>query len=104
MIGEPKDNWGSINNSSSSNSSSLKTAHGQPRRCTRCLSQRTPQWRIGPLGPKTLRNACGLTFESGRLLPEYRSAKRPIFVSCKYSNSPKKVMEVGMSSAPIDRE
>ncbi|KAJ1420445.1 hypothetical protein SESBI_14358 [Sesbania bispinosa] len=27
--------------------------HPIPRRCTHCLSQRTAQWRAGPLGPKT---------------------------------------------------
>ncbi|CAL9076988.1 unnamed protein product [Musa acuminata var. zebrina] len=63
-----------------------------PRRCTHCLSQKTPQWRAGPLGPKTLCNACGVRFKSGRLLPEYRPAKSPTFVSYKHSNSHKKVM------------
>ncbi|KAF5175585.1 Gata transcription factor [Thalictrum thalictroides] len=73
------------------------SSHGQPRRCTHCLSQRTPQWRAGPLGPKTLCNACGVRFKSGRLLPEYRPAKSPTFVSYKHSNSHKKVMEMRMS-------
>ncbi|KAF7843666.1 GATA transcription factor 5-like [Senna tora] len=36
--------------------------NAMPRRCTHCLAQRTPQWRAGPLGPKTLCNACGLSF------------------------------------------
>ncbi|XP_072956871.1 GATA transcription factor 12-like [Typha angustifolia] len=67
---------------------------GQPRRCTHCLSHKTPQWRAGPLGPKTLCNACGVRFKSGRLLPEYRPAKSPTFVSYKHSNSHKKVMEM----------
>ncbi|ONK78006.1 uncharacterized protein A4U43_C02F13220 [Asparagus officinalis] len=40
-----------------------------PKRCTKCLSSKTPLWRPGPLGPKTLCNACGLRFNSGRLLP-----------------------------------
>ncbi|KAK2975393.1 hypothetical protein RJ640_029266 [Escallonia rubra] len=69
----------------------------QPRRCTHCLSQRTPQWRAGPLGPKTLCNACGVRYKSGRLLPEYRPAKSPTFVSYKHSNSHKKVLEMRMS-------
>ncbi|KAI4350377.1 hypothetical protein L6164_004837 [Bauhinia variegata] len=51
--------------------------HPMPRRCTHCLAQRTPQWRAGPLGPKTLCNACGVRYKSGRLLPEYRPAKSP---------------------------
>ncbi|KAB5512150.1 hypothetical protein DKX38_029178 [Salix brachista] len=70
----------------------------QPRRCTHCLAQRTPQWRAGPLGPKTLCNACGVRFKSGRLLPEYRPAKSPTFVSYLHSNSHKKVMEMRMNS------
>ncbi|XP_020687414.1 GATA transcription factor 12-like [Dendrobium catenatum] len=73
----------------------------QPRRCSHCLSHRTPQWRAGPLGPKTLCNACGVRFKSGRLHPEYRPAKSPTFVSYMHSNSHKKVMEmrmVGLSS------
>ncbi|XVE89798.1 hypothetical protein DITRI_Ditri20bG0023900 [Diplodiscus trichospermus] len=69
----------------------------QPRRCTHCLAQRTPQWRAGPLGPKTLCNACGVRYKSGRLLPEYRPAKSPTFVSYLHSNSHKKVMEMRMA-------
>ncbi|KAH0450418.1 hypothetical protein IEQ34_021110 [Dendrobium chrysotoxum] len=71
--------------------------HQQPRRCSHCLSQRTPQWRTGPLGPKTLCNACGVRFKSGRLLPEYRPVKSPTFVNYKHSNSHKKVMEMRMA-------
>ncbi|PSR84582.1 GATA transcription factor [Actinidia chinensis var. chinensis] len=67
---------------------------GQGRRCSHCLAQRTPQWRTGPMGPKTLCNACGVRYKSGRLLPEYRPAKSPTFVSYKHSNSHKKVLEM----------
>ncbi|ESW33921.1 hypothetical protein PHAVU_001G109500 [Phaseolus vulgaris] len=80
--------------------SELEGSNGQqpmPRRCTHCLAQRTPQWRAGPLGPKTLCNACGVRYKSGRLLPEYRPAKSPTFVSYLHSNSHKKVMEMRMS-------
>ncbi|XP_020219364.1 GATA transcription factor 5 [Cajanus cajan] len=70
------------------------------RRCTHCLAQRTPQWRAGPLGPKTLCNACGVRYKSGRLLPEYRPAKSPTFVSYLHSNSHKKVMEMRMAVYP----
>ncbi|KAK1393204.1 GATA transcription factor 9 [Heracleum sosnowskyi] len=75
---------------------SLEDNNGQQqaRRCTHCLSQKTPQWRGGPLGPKTLCNACGVRYKSGRLLPEYRPAKSPTFVSYKHSNSHKKVLEM----------
>jgi len=34
---------------------------GGPRRgCLYCHRQQTPQWRLGPTGPKTLCNACGV--------------------------------------------
>ncbi|XP_027352729.1 GATA transcription factor 5-like [Abrus precatorius] len=80
--------------------SEFEISNGQnpmPRRCTHCLAQRTPQWRAGPLGPKTLCNACGVRYKSGRLLPEYRPAKSPTFVSYLHSNSHKKVMEMRMA-------
>ncbi|KAJ4789978.1 GATA transcription factor 9 [Rhynchospora pubera] len=69
------------------------------RRCTHCLSNKTPQWREGPMGPKTLCNACGVRFKSGRLLPEYRPAKSPTFVSWMHSNSHKKVLEMRNASS-----
>lgn len=36
------------------------SAAGEPRSCTRCGTTRTPLWRNGPDGPKTLCNACGV--------------------------------------------
>ncbi|KAL6847684.1 hypothetical protein ACP4OV_022472 [Aristida adscensionis] len=67
---------------------------GGVRRCTHCASERTPQWRTGPLGPKTLCNACGVRYKSGRLVPEYRPAASPTFVLTQHSNSHRKVMEL----------
>lgn len=67
---------------------------GEPRRCSHCLVQKTPQWRAGPLGAKTLCNACGVRYKSGRLLPEYRPAISPTFSSEKHSNNHRKVMEM----------
>ncbi|KAJ7560184.1 hypothetical protein O6H91_04G117400 [Diphasiastrum complanatum] len=64
------------------------------RRCAHCLTQRTPQWRAGPTGPKTLCNACGVRYKSGRLLPEYRPAASPTFLSDVHSNSHRKVLEM----------
>lgn len=64
------------------------------RRCLHCASDKTPQWRRGPTGPKTLCNACGVRYKSGRLVPEYRPAASPTFVSAKHSNSHRKVMEL----------
>ncbi|XP_065008904.1 GATA transcription factor 4-like [Musa acuminata AAA Group] len=67
---------------------------GAARRCTHCASEKTPQWRTGPLGPKTLCNACGVRYKSGRLVAEYRPAASPTFVLTQHSNSHRKVMEL----------
>ena len=67
---------------------------GGARRCTHCASEKTPQWRTGPLGPKTLCNACGVRYKSGRLVPEYRPAASPTFVLTQHSNSHRKVLEL----------
>lgn len=37
------------------------------RRCTHCGASKTPQWRAGPYGQKTLCNACGVKYKAGRL-------------------------------------
>lgn len=46
------------------------------------------------MGPKTLCNACGVRYKSGRLFPEYRPAASPTFVPALHSNSHKKVLEM----------
>lgn len=65
-----------------------------PRRCSHCGVQKTPQWRTGPLGAKTLCNACGVRHKSGRLLPEYRPACSPTFSTELHSNHHRKVLEM----------
>lgn len=88
----------SINMNSNSNSHSKgrkkNQDNAQPWRCMHCQTQRTPQWRTGPMGPKTLCNACGVRYKSGRLLPEYRPAGSPTYVASKHSHSHKKVLEM----------
>ncbi|XP_027363961.1 GATA transcription factor 1 [Abrus precatorius] len=64
------------------------------RKCQHCGAENTPQWRAGPLGPKTLCNACGVRYKSGRLVPEYRPASSPTFRSDQHSNSHRKIMEM----------
>ncbi|KAK8566284.1 hypothetical protein V6N11_063003 [Hibiscus sabdariffa] len=64
------------------------------RRCSHCGVTKTPQWRAGPMGAKTLCNACGVRFKSGRLLPEYRPACSPTFSSVLHSNHHRKVLEM----------
>ncbi|KAF5823933.1 putative transcription factor C2C2-GATA family [Helianthus annuus] len=68
--------------------------NGEGRKCLHCATDKTPQWRTGPLGPKTLCNACGVRYKSGRLVPEYRPASSPTFVLAKHSNSHRKVLEL----------
>ena len=46
------------------------------------------------MGPKTLCNACGVRYKSGRLVPEYRPASSPTFMLTKHSNSHRKVLEL----------
>ncbi|XP_028778954.1 GATA transcription factor 9-like [Neltuma alba] len=64
------------------------------RKCLHCAAEKTPQWRTGPMGPKTLCNACGVRYKSGRLVAEYRPAASPTFVSTRHSNSHRKVLEL----------
>ncbi|KAJ7953078.1 GATA transcription factor [Quillaja saponaria] len=71
------------------------------RRCSHCGVQKTPQWRAGPLGAKTLCNACGVRFKSGRLLPEYRPACSPTFSSGLHSNHHRKVLEMRRNKETI---
>ncbi|KAI8841716.1 hypothetical protein BC829DRAFT_402387 [Chytridium lagenaria] len=37
-----------------------------PARCSSCGATKTPEWRRGPNGPRTLCNACGLTYAKSR--------------------------------------
>ncbi|XP_071702617.1 GATA transcription factor 6-like [Rutidosis leptorrhynchoides] len=74
----------------------------QPRRCSHCLVQKTPQWRAGPLGAKTLCNACGVRYKSGRLLPEYRPACSPTFSSEVHSNNHRKVLEMRQKKEALE--
>ncbi|KAL4318939.1 hypothetical protein GQ457_18G013370 [Hibiscus cannabinus] len=69
-------------------------ASSEGRKCLHCATEKTPQWRTGPMGPKTLCNACGVRYKSGRLVPEYRPASSPTFVLTKHSNSHRKVLEL----------
>lgn len=73
------------------------------KKCTHCEITKTPQWREGPLGPKTLCNACGVRYRSGRLFPEYRPAASPTFVPTLHSNSHKKVIEMRNEGKNIEQ-
>ncbi|KAI3822448.1 hypothetical protein L1987_10038 [Smallanthus sonchifolius] len=89
-VAEPVSNMSS--NSKSDHNMYPKNEGG--RKCLHCATNKTPQWRTGPMGPRTLCNACGVRYKSGRLLPEYRPAASPTFVLTKHSNSHRKVLEL----------
>ncbi|KAM0856199.1 hypothetical protein ACQ4PT_049266 [Festuca glaucescens] len=72
----------------------VAAAANEGRRCVHCETDKTPQWRTGPMGPKTLCNACGVRYKSGRLVPEYRPAASPTFSNARHSNSHRKVLEL----------
>ncbi|XP_074589862.1 GATA transcription factor 11-like [Curcuma longa] len=87
-----------IKSSAATAAAATEEESGSPglRKCAHCGIQKTPQWRAGPTGPKTLCNACGVRYKTGRLFPEYRPAASPTFVPALHSNSHKKVVEMRM--------
>ena len=42
-----------------------KNKGGKRTTCLNCGCHQTPQWRCGPLGPRTLCNACGVRYKKG---------------------------------------
>ncbi|CAN6232657.1 unnamed protein product [Urochloa humidicola] len=92
---KPKHHPGAPSHAAGGGGAGNATAPGPgDRRCSHCGVNKTPQWRAGPAGAKTLCNACGVRYKSGRLLPEYRPACSPTFVSSIHSNSHRKVLEM----------
>ncbi|KAL7101929.1 hypothetical protein ACP275_08G086700 [Erythranthe tilingii] len=67
------------------------------RVCSHCGVRRTPQWREGPQGPKSLCNACGIKFKHGRLVEAYRPAASPSFDINKHSNFHRRIMQMKSS-------
>ncbi|KAL5704492.1 hypothetical protein ACHQM5_022915 [Ranunculus cassubicifolius] len=71
-----------------------KNDGGGKRVCLHCGADSTPLWRMGPLGPNTLCNACGVRYRTGRLVPEYRPLNSPSYDRQLHSNSHKKIMKM----------
>ncbi|KAL5135584.1 GATA transcription factor 9 [Glycine soja] len=63
-------------------------------KCLHCGTEKTPQWRTGSMGPKTLCNVFDMRFKSKRLVPEYCPTASPTFMSTKHLNSHRKVLEL----------
>ncbi|KAI3705535.1 hypothetical protein L1987_75774 [Smallanthus sonchifolius] len=96
---KPKAQLNPDNKPENQNQNQTQTGQGV-RKCMHCEITKTPQWRGGPMGPKTLCNACGVRHKSGRLFPEYRPAASPTFVPSLHSNSHKKVVEMRTKCMP----
>ncbi|KAM0915807.1 hypothetical protein ACQ4PT_010566 [Festuca glaucescens] len=71
------------------------------RRCSQCGRRKTPHWRAGPDGPRTLCNACGRRYRSERLVPEYRPFSGAIFRRAPelHSSMPRRIVEMCRASA-----
>lgn len=93
-------NQASMENLKQEQSKTVSRGAAIGRRCQHCQAEQTPLWRAGPMGPKTLCNACGVRYKSGRLVPEYRPANSPTFSSKLHSNSHRKIMEKRRQSKP----
>jgi hypothetical protein len=57
------------------------TSSPRMKACLQCGTTRTPQWREGPLGPKTLCNACGV--KRVRQLKAIQEGRKPMPSSVK---------------------
>ena len=57
--------------------SAAAAASEELRSCTNCGRYKTPQWRIGPLGPKSLCNACGVHYRKFKQLPKFNVTFKP---------------------------
>ncbi|XP_040383943.1 GATA transcription factor 7-like, partial [Oryza brachyantha] len=69
-------------------------AEGEGLQCRHCGTTKTPQWREGPEGRRTLCNACGVRYRSGRLVPEYRPLNSPTFSPELHSNLHRRVLQL----------
>nr|XP_043639241.1 GATA transcription factor 8-like [Erigeron canadensis] len=98
---KPKVEWIPVEENENQNENQNQSGQGV-RKCMHCEITKTPQWRAGPMGPKSLCNACGVRYKSGRLFPEYRPAASPTFVPTLHSNSHKKVVEMRTKFGPND--
>jgi len=56
----PESQGSSVDKSASSTDESSQVPDGQT--CLGCRATSTPEWRRGPMGPRTLCNACGLVY------------------------------------------
>jgi hypothetical protein len=72
----------------------LRAPAKEKRECEHCGTDETPLWRKGPEGRPTLCNVCGMRFKKGKLLPEYRPSKCPIFDPDLHTNQHRRVLDM----------
>uniref|UniRef100_A0A0E0M8C9 GATA-type domain-containing protein n=1 Tax=Oryza punctata TaxID=4537 RepID=A0A0E0M8C9_ORYPU len=77
-----------------------KAAAAEGLQCRHCGTAETTQWRHGPEGHRTLCNACGLRYRSGKLVPEYRPLKSPTFSPELHSNKHRRVLQLRRRPKP----
>ena len=57
-----KTSWLGSRGSNKKKRRTISSANGHPGTCSHCGTTDTPEWRKGPLGPRSLCNACGLRY------------------------------------------
>ncbi|KAL5996318.1 hypothetical protein ACLOJK_026394 [Asimina triloba] len=90
--------WGEIRKSVSKKkeppAAGAGNGNSEGRKCLHCVTEKTPQWRTGPMGPKTLCTAYGVGYKSDQLVSEYCPAASPTFILAKHSKSHRKVLKL----------
>lgn len=72
------------------------TCDNSGRTCLHCGTTKTPLWRNGPKGAKTLCNACGVRFKLGKLQPLPSGALSP---SAAYQEAQRRRAEAAAAAA-----
>ncbi|KAH7365739.1 hypothetical protein KP509_18G043900 [Ceratopteris richardii] len=82
------------------------TSTAQPRTCTLCGTAKTPLWRSGPRGPKSLCNACGIRVQKTKRLEAVQLGypAAPSEILCKSSLKRKSSNETVKMSASQKRK
>ncbi|KAL0391146.1 UNVERIFIED_CONTAM: GATA transcription factor 15 [Sesamum calycinum] len=74
------------------------TNSASPKSCSDCHTTRTPLWRGGPAGPKSLCNACGIKYNKKRRqllgLDTGRSSKKKKRSSVNRSNEVREILKM----------
>lgn len=71
---------------------------GTGKKCCNCGATRTPQWREGPEGPKTLCNACGVRYSRGKAAVAKDRLQKPETMGSKESSQQEQIQIQGQIS------